>query len=143
MSHSKHIHQPATFPRLNYKKKKSKKNSVTQIKRRPFPFRFNAIFNREEEEEVLRYLVAAQSQCLALLQCRGRGAFSENPAGDRYVQFSPPPVCTVALLINSNSLFLRFNKSIPLSFQACCSVSSSAPNHPETRGVLSGLLRDV
>lgn len=89
VSHSKHIHQPATFPRLNYKKK-NQKNPVTQIKRRPFPFRFNAIFNREEEEEVLRYLVAAQSQCLALLQCRGCGAFSENPAGDRYVQFSPP-----------------------------------------------------
>lgn len=41
VSHSKHIHQPAAFPRLIYKKKKIKKNISCNIdKAQAFPFSF-------------------------------------------------------------------------------------------------------
>lgn len=63
---------------------------------------------------MLRYLVATQSQSLALPQCREPG-FSQNPVVDRHVQFSPLPV---DLIITSSSLFLWFHKSALFAVKA-------------------------
>lgn len=112
VSHSKHIHQPAMLPRLIYRRrrrrrrrgyknnnKKNNNNPVMLVKLRPFPFRFNAILHREEEEEDSIWSLPNPNAGL-FVSVRTR-----KPQSDR----NPLPV--LFFIIISSTLFLRFNKS--------------------------------
>lgn len=128
VSHSKHIHQPATFPRINYKKK-NKKKYCDSDKTQAFSFFGLTQFSTERRRRCYAIWSLPNPEAWLFLNV-GAGALSENPAGDRYVEFSPLR-CAVVLIINSSS---RSYKA-PL-LPARPAPSTARRNKIQTRGVI-------
>lgn len=98
-SHSKHIHQPATFPRINYKKK-IKKNTAIVIKRRPFLFSGSRNSQQRGGGGVTlsgRYPIPK----LGSASMYRAWVVSENPAGETDTFNSSPPPPPVGSRLNN------------------------------------------
>lgn len=139
VSHSKHIHQPATFPRINYKKKNVFFFYCDSDKTQAFSFFGLTQFSTERRRRRCYAIWSLPNPKAWLFLNVGAGALSENPAGDRSVGFSPPHRCAVVLIINSSSFFLRSLKAPLLPARPAPSPARRKNNKIRTRGVTEGV----